>query len=287
MQLLQLLKQHVRIGAPLPWGIRDVQGKLLLARGQIVASEEQLEALLERGAYVDGDELRHARRQDETSRREPTLFERWEHCVSRLDNLLREPPRDGSMPARVEEMAAQVAQLLQRDPDVALFLITRQDGHRYMLYGATHSVHVGVLGYLATRRLGWDEAAAMRLLKAALTMNIAMIDLQGRLAMQAEPLTQAQQAVVRAHPAAGAQWLAELGVTDAQWLAAVADHHERPDGSGYPRGCTAIGELARILRKVDEFTARISVRAWRAALLPHHAARELFVEGVAGRWKPL
>ena len=33
MQLLRLVQGQVRLGEPLPWGVRDEHGKLLLARG--------------------------------------------------------------------------------------------------------------------------------------------------------------------------------------------------------------------------------------------------------------
>jgi hypothetical protein len=58
MQLLALVQGQVRLGEPLPWGVRDAVGNLLLARGQMMNSAAQIEALLERGATVDIEELR-------------------------------------------------------------------------------------------------------------------------------------------------------------------------------------------------------------------------------------
>ena len=51
MQLLQLVQDQVRLGIPLPWGIRDAHGKLLLAQGQVLTNQAQMEALLS-GANV-------------------------------------------------------------------------------------------------------------------------------------------------------------------------------------------------------------------------------------------
>jgi uncharacterized protein YgbK (DUF1537 family) len=58
MQLLALVQGQVRLGEPLPWGVRDAVGNLLLARGQVMNSAAQIEQLLERGATVDIEELR-------------------------------------------------------------------------------------------------------------------------------------------------------------------------------------------------------------------------------------
>ena len=44
-----MVSDQLKVGSPLPFGIRDEQGKLLLAKGRIVASEAQLVILLSRG----------------------------------------------------------------------------------------------------------------------------------------------------------------------------------------------------------------------------------------------
>jgi hypothetical protein len=53
---LSQLQGRMRPGMPLPFNVRDADRTLLLARGQVVASEEQLEALVRRGALVDLNE---------------------------------------------------------------------------------------------------------------------------------------------------------------------------------------------------------------------------------------
>ena len=60
MELGPLTKvQHrIRIGSPLPFSIRDASSQLLLAKDQVVSDPHELEALVERGACVDVDELR-------------------------------------------------------------------------------------------------------------------------------------------------------------------------------------------------------------------------------------
>ena len=60
MELCPLTKvQHrIRIGSPLPFSIRDASNQLLLAKDAVVSDPHELEALVERGACVDVDELR-------------------------------------------------------------------------------------------------------------------------------------------------------------------------------------------------------------------------------------
>ena len=51
-ELVKLLVQHVNVGEPLPFDVLDIQSRLLLRKGSVVASEGQLERLLERGLYL-------------------------------------------------------------------------------------------------------------------------------------------------------------------------------------------------------------------------------------------
>lgn len=282
MHLLKLVQGQVRLGEPLPWGVRDAQGQLLLARGQVIATLDQLEALLERGASVDIEEVRAAARAEvEAAKRPVSLFVHWERTLWQLDRVLRSVAEPG-FPDRVEELAGHVVTLVDRDPDIAVWLSVRQDPRRLSIYPLAHSVHCAAVSRLTGQRLGWAEERTRVLVKAALTMNIATLDLQGRLAAQGVKPTPAQLEQIRPHPVRGAQILRDAGVDNPLWLEAVEQHHERPDGSGYPNGLTAVAEMPTVLRHLDVFLAKLAPRAMRAPLPSQLAARQLFQEDGGG-----
>ena len=189
--------------------------------------------------------------------------------------MLRSAAEPG-FPERVDELVRHVEALTLRDPDIAIYLTVRQDPKRLTIYALAHSIHCALVALLMARRLGWGEARTHRLMGAALTMNIAILDLQGRMAAQGAPPTPPQLEMIRAHPAQGAAILEAAGITDAQWLEAVARHHERADGSGYPAGAREAGELPTVLRCIDVFLAKMAPRALRAPLTTQLAARQLY-----------
>jgi putative nucleotidyltransferase with HDIG domain len=81
-------------------------------------------------------------------------------------------------------------------------------------------------------------------------------------------LSQAEFALVRRHPEAGAELLQELGFAAAV-VAAARDHHERWDGRGYPAGRPGalLDPLSRALAVADSFVAMVEPgRAYRAPL---------------------
>lgn len=274
---LALVKHRIRLGGPVPFNIRGDDNRLLLARGQIIHDEAQLAALFERGALVDGDEAKTLRDHVIEAPVE-TLPALWSSCIDRVGRTLRAPVLPTFAQA-LQEAAEPVLALVERDPDLAIFQVVRQEAAgRGGSYGIAHSVHTAIAGYLVARRLGWEPAGVERVFKAALTMNLAMIELQGRLATQVTPLTAAQRDAIHRHPQLSAEMLESSGVDDAQWITAVRDHHEAPDGRGYPRGLSEVDDLAALLRRVDIYTAKLSARITRLAMPANLAGRELFLQ---------
>jgi HD-GYP domain-containing protein (c-di-GMP phosphodiesterase class II) len=280
LRLLRLVQRQVVVGQPLPFGVRDAAGKLLLAKGQVVGDDAHLAVLLERGAYVDAEEARAVLKPstaNEAGARALTLFDQWEQMIRRIERVQHSVDEPG-LPERVADLGAALLALQRRDADVGIYLAMRQDEKRLSIYGLSHSLYAAMACGLATARLGWSDADALRLMSAALTMNLTIIDMQGRLATQGNRPTESQLERLRAHPVEAADRLAAAGVDDGEWLTAVRQHHERADGSGYPAGMREPSEWAVALRATDVLLAKVSPRAGRAALPIQQAHREMFAE---------
>jgi HD-GYP domain-containing protein (c-di-GMP phosphodiesterase class II) len=198
----------------------------------------------------------------------------WDSSTEDVKRALKSPP--DKVAAAVGSAASLLMSLIDRAPDVALAQVVRQPADTGAHYGVTHSIGTATACLAAVRMLGWSADEQQRAFQAALTMNIAMLDLQARLAGQTSPLTGSQRQAIREHPTRSAEMLAEAGIQDPLWLMAVAQHHEAPDGSGYPGGITAVSELAQLLRCADVYTALLSARANRPAMGAREAGREVY-----------
>ena len=278
IDLMRMVADQIRVGQALPFGIRDDQGKLLLAKGRVVANDAQLQTLLERGLYADHDEADAAEEAAGAAGapRRMTLFDLWKQTTARLDILLNSLAREG-FAARCDGFATQLMALIDRDPDIGIYHSVRQDPNRLSLYGLNHALHCAMVGQLAARRAGWSDARVRTLVKAALTMNLSIVELQGRFATMGR-LNDTQRSQIRAHPQAAHDQLQAASVDDADWLQAVLQHHEHPGGGGYPSGTADMAEMAQVLRMADVFMAKISPRTERPAMPILEAARQLFAE---------
>ncbi|RJF96956.1 hypothetical protein D3870_21585 [Noviherbaspirillum cavernae] len=71
----------------------------------------------------------------------------------------------------------------------------------------------------------------------------------------------------------------QAGITDADWLECVLEHHENEDGSGYPnaRPGAATSANAKILAVADRYCASVSTRDYRKSLLPNAAIHNVLL----------
>jgi HD-GYP domain-containing protein (c-di-GMP phosphodiesterase class II) len=276
------------LGIPLPWSVRDAQGLLLLSRGYILTSESQLNQILERGAFVDVEEIKAAAAHVVASPSAPTmvappnLFDLWNKTAEALRVLLTRPLGNPEFRSQLDAFAVRVVTLLDRNINIGIYRAVRQDNAQDFYYGYTHSIHTAVLCILLSRHLCWPEDRMMSLVRAALTMNMSILELQGKMAAQDVPIKDSQRTEIRNHPQKAVELLQKLGVTDTAWLQAIAQHHEHPEGTGYPSGCKNMSEMAMALRVTDIFMAKISPRALRPALTPQEAIRHLYKEDQGG-----
>jgi HD-GYP domain-containing protein (c-di-GMP phosphodiesterase class II) len=135
---------------------------------------------------------------------------------------------------------------------------------------------VAELAYAAARAYGLSEADGRLVRSAALVHDLGRLGVSNAIWDKRGALTPSELERVRLHPyltermLASSQALAPLG-------AIAVQHHERMDGSGYPRGLSggAITPAGRILAAADAYHAMTEPRPHRDALGANEAAAEL------------
>lgn len=275
----------------LPWNVRDENRVLLLSKGHIILEEAQLDELLERGAFVDEEEVRAAIAEAAASKtlisgRDPrkslaavnSVYEVWDQTTDALKRLLTDELKEPDFPTRMLAFAQHLIATFDVNPEYGIYRIVRQDHAQNFFYGYTHAVYTATVCLLITRHLQWPPSRVLSMVQAALTMNMGILDLQGQMAAQDYPVRDKQRALLTAHPQQAVEQLRAHGITDPEWLQAVEQHHERADGSGYPTGCTDISEMAALLRVADVFVGRISPRTLHPAIPPKEAIGLLYRE---------
>jgi len=152
-----------------------------------------------------------------------------------------------------------------------LFSITEHDFNTY-----THSVNVGIFATaLAIHFFKGDGTVGNAQLErqsygyflhdiGKSKVPLAVLKKRGKLDAQ-------EWAVMKKHPEWGYSILMETGHLTDEAAYISMQHHERPDGSGYPFGMTDIHPCARICAIADIFDALTSVRPYKKAMSPYEA----------------
>jgi putative nucleotidyltransferase with HDIG domain len=112
--------------------------------------------------------------------------------------------------------------------------------------------------------LGRPKAEQHILARAGLLHDIGKLKVPTSILQKPSLLTAEERTVVDAHAQLGHDMLLESGETSQILLTVTRDHHERLDGTGYPRKLTAeqIAMSVRIVTLCDVFAAMTEVRPY-------------------------
>ena len=143
-------------------------------------------------------------------------------------------------------------------------------------YTSGHVEEVGGLAVDLAVALGLDDAQIETVRRGSLLHDIGKIAVAETLLQKRGPLTPAEIETMREHPAIGAQIVQHVKSL-APVVPLVLYHHERYDGSGYPRGLRGreIPLGARIIAVADAYHAMTSDRPYRQGMSQHQAVAEL------------
>lgn len=164
---------------------------------------------------------------------------------------------------------------LQRNRD-AMIMLTNLNTVDHYLY--MHSLNVGIYTLLLGMAHGYTSEELTTLGLGALLHDIGKTQIPMQLLLKPGELTAEEFDQVKRHAERG--YLLLKDEPNIPLLAAhcAFQHHERLNGSGYPRGLAGdeIHEYARWIGIVDSYDAMTSHRLYRQTMLPHRAVETLY-----------
>lgn len=270
--LLQIFERWDGKGAP-----AGLKGQQIALPVRLVQLGEIVEVFHRRGGVEAAVEVARER---SGTQFDPALVERF---CRRARELVGDLDETSSWEAVIDAEPALRPTLSDSELDAALEAVA-DFADLKSPYTSGHSRAVARLAGEAARGYGLPERDVFALGRAALVHDLGRLGVSNAIWDKPGPLTPAELERVRLHPyfteriLAASPGLAPLG-------AIAAQHHERLDGSGYPRGLagSALGPAARILAAADTYQAMLEPRPHRPARSPDEAAAELRAEVKAGR----
>ena len=143
-------------------------------------------------------------------------------------------------------------------------------------YTKGHSSRVAQYSKMIAKRLGYSDARQDEIYMLALLHDVGKIGIPDGILNKPGTLTAEEYELIKAHSSMGASILKNIE-NDPKFESCAMYHHERYDGTGYPKGLkgTQIPEEARIIAVADAYDAMSSDRSYRAHLSQEAVKNEL------------
>lgn len=176
--------------------------------------------------------------------------------------------------ARLKSVVTPLIESILRNQDAMVWLVClrKREGT-----GLHRSVGSAVWAAILGRQLRFDRSGLEALALGGMLLDVGKGKLPREILAKEGPLDGVERNTLRKHVAAGLQLVRATPGLNADVVAMIEHHHERHDGSGYPRGLsgTDIPVFGRIAALVDCFDAMTTKRPWAPAKPPCQAVQEL------------
>ncbi|MCC7145187.1 MAG: HD domain-containing protein [Phycisphaeraceae bacterium] len=218
---------------------------------------------------------------DKLSLQREEVVEELRRLYARIEAGLHVPAAE--FRSLVDELRQRLAAHPTRFTQLALLCPHKED------YLPDHAYTVAVLGMATARQLRWPIPQVEQVGLTGLLIDLGMLLVPQRIRTSTHALDEVDRSRVLQHPIFTLSLLEMVDGVEPQVRLAALQHHERENGSGYPRSLRreTICDLARVIAVADAFAAATETRSYRLPKLPYMAMEELLqAASNVTVWKP-
>ena len=176
--------------------------------------------------------------------------------------------------ANAQKLVEEINDSVSRNPGalISLARLKTADDYTYM-----HSVAVCALMIALSKQLGLSEQETRRAGIAGLLHDLGKALMPMEVLNKPGKLTDEEFAIIKKHPAEGHRLLLGNSGADEMMLDVVLHHHEKIDGTGYPKGLKGeeISLFAKMGAVCDVYDAITSNRPYKAGWPPSESLRKM------------
>ncbi|HHT06488.1 MAG TPA: HD-GYP domain-containing protein [Hydrogenispora sp.] len=174
----------------------------------------------------------------------------------------------------VNQIVGYIMDEILANPTVLYNLMDIKNHDNYYYH---HSVNVCIISTLIAKEMGLARDKVKDLSTGALLHDLGMVCVDPRILELPRKLTEEEMVAVREHTNFGFQLLRSERDLSILVAHTAYQHHERMDGSGYPKGLVGdkIHLFGKIVAVADSYETMTSGRVYRKAMWSHEAIRQL------------
>ncbi|MEX0828728.1 MAG: HD domain-containing phosphohydrolase [Nitrospirales bacterium] len=187
----------------------------------------------------------------------------------------------GRRPAGLKTGDAMISNIMQalNNPKTAMSLIDLVGSNGVAWGLSEHAINVCTLSLLIGRQFSLDDEVLLELGRGALFHDVGYRALPMKVKFQAGGMkVEADPELRFLHPEMGGQLMASFLNAGPLFVEIIAQHHERLDGSGFPKGLGRedLSRLTRIVMVADHYDELCNAPSPETSLNPHAALSRLY-----------
>ena len=174
-----------------------------------------------------------------------------------------------------DELVGELLAVVMSDGDTQIHAMSPAMGEDVYF----HSLNVSVLALTLGKALHLRRDEMHQLGMAGLFHDIGHTEIPDTVLARREQLNRAEQSLFETHTRIGAKIARKLGLPEPV-IAAIAQHHERVDGSGYSDGLASaqLALITRIIALINAYDNACNPQNIALAITPHEALAQLFAK---------
>lgn len=270
--MLELIKiDAAEEGMTLAKNIYDLNGNLLISSGSEL-KPRYIEHLKNNGqAYIYVGSL-----PPDMELPEP-VSEKLRLTATKCIKNISESLRAGSKTFKVLEVKNLAELIIKEFEQESNTFIATVDPKNVEDYRYRHAVNVALISLVIAKSLFLTKEKIKMLVTGALLHDIGSAFIPEEILNKRSGLSKAEMEQVREHPKYGYALLSKFKTVSLYTRHIPYQHHERADGSGYPRGLKndQIDTLSKIVGLADVFDAMTSDKVYRQGMKYSEAIKEL------------
>jgi HD-GYP domain-containing protein (c-di-GMP phosphodiesterase class II) len=272
--------KHCQAGMRLGKGIYNEEGIILLGN-HVILTDHLINRLVQLGIdylYVQDPNT------DDIEIKSPISDQTRFKAITEIRNSFRSltdqaaskrPMKNSSLAKSFNDVLQMIIDDLSEHKEALIMLtdINVMDNYLY-----NHSLNVAIISLSLGITHGYSKNDLFALGLGAILHDIGKTKIKMELLAQNRTLTSEEYKEVQKHTVLGYQLLKEEPNIPLLAAHCAFQHHERIDGSGYPRGIKGeeIHDYAKWIAVADSYDAMTNHRPYRNAMLPHEAMEILY-----------
>ncbi|MCQ6276555.1 HD-GYP domain-containing protein [Bacillus sp. V3B] len=270
----------VEVGTKLGKVIYNEKGKVLVNKG-VTLDGRMLKRLIQLGiTYIYIEDKKTADIIFKEPISTPLKQEAMTTIIDTFNKIQSEPisSRSFVLEKSVKEFKAIIQYVMSELHETPELMSILSDVCIHDTYIFTHSLNVTLYSLAVGIELKLPSRQLEEIGIGAIMHDIGKVAIPKEILLKPGKLTDEEFTVIKTHATEGFDLLRNTHTVPLLVAHCAFQHHERLDGSGYPRGIreSDIHDYAKIIAVADVFDAVTSNRVYRPAMLPHEGLEMLY-----------